>query len=231
MATNIIRPATEADADAVGEVLAEAFDDYPWTRWVFGDGSRRERLRALYRITAGVAGAERRATWVVEQDAGAIVAAASWTRPDAPALSSATEKLLTTEVPALLGDAADRLGAADACVADRLPAGPHWFLGCVGTRPRWRGRGLATSLIAAGLSEADAHGSAAVLETSSVANVRLYERLGFAVLAEVDPPGGAPHVWVMERPGSTAGRRPAPSCGGRGGGEGSLKDHQRLAST
>jgi hypothetical protein len=138
VATSIIRPATAADADAVGDVLAEAFDDYPWIRWAFGEGPRRERLRALYRLNAGIAGAERRATWIAEQD-GAVVAAASWTRSDAPALSSATEKLLSTEVPRLLGDTAERLSAADDSVAHALPAEPHWFLGCVGTRPQCRG--------------------------------------------------------------------------------------------
>jgi ribosomal protein S18 acetylase RimI-like enzyme len=210
VATRIIRPATEADADAVGEVLAEAFDDYPWIRWAFGEGPRRERLRALYRLNAGIAGAERRATWIAEQD-GVVVAAASWARPDAPALSPATEELLSREVPRLIGDQAERLGEADDYVAHARPAEPHWFLGCVGTKQTWRGRGLGTSLVAAGLSVADARGSAAVLETSSVANVRLYERLGFAVVAEVDPPGGAPHVWVMQRQGSAAGRRSDPS--------------------
>ncbi len=198
MATPIIRPATEADADAVGEVLAEAFDDYPWIRWAFGEGRRRERLRALYRLNAGIAGAERRATWIAEQD-GVVVAAASWVRPDAPALSPATEELLSREVPRLIGDQAERLGKADDYVAHARPTKPHWFLGCVGTLPAWRGRGVASALLGAALRTVDAQGATAALETSSPAHVRLYRRLGFAVTAELDPPGGAPHVWVMQR--------------------------------
>lgn len=198
MAPSIVRPATGADAHAVGEVLAEAFDDYPWIRWAFGQEPRRERLRAVYRLTAGVAGAERRAAWVAEQD-GDVVAAACWTRPDAPTLSPGTEELLSSELPRLIGDRAARLRESEDFLTQQLPAQPHWFLGCVGTRPQWRGRGLASALVAAGLREVDARGAAAALETSSAANVRLYERLGFAVRAELDPPGGAPHVWIMER--------------------------------
>ena len=72
--------------------------------------------------------------------------------------------------------------------------GPAWFLACVGTRPAWRGRGPASALLAEGLRQVDAGQAAAVLETSAEANVRLYARLGFVVRAEVDPPGGAPHV-------------------------------------
>jgi ribosomal protein S18 acetylase RimI-like enzyme len=199
VAATTIRPAIRTDADAVGDVLAEAFDDYPWIRWAFGEVRRRERLTALYRLNAGLAGAERRGAWVAEQD-GEVVAAACWTRPDAPALSPATAELLAVEVPGLLGDRAELLREADDHIAQAIPAEPHWLLGCVGTRPRCRGRGLASALVAAGLREVDAQGAVAVLETSSPANVRLYERFGFAVRAGLDPPGGAPGVWVMQRP-------------------------------
>jgi hypothetical protein len=46
----------------------------------------------------------------------------------------------------------------------------------------------------------DAEGLPAVLDTSSRENVRFYESCGFTVGGELDPPGGAPHVWVMVRP-------------------------------
>jgi ribosomal protein S18 acetylase RimI-like enzyme len=205
VATVEFRSATGVDSEGIGEVLAEAFIDYPWIRWAFGEAPDAERLRALYRLNAGVAGAERRAAWVAEHD-GDVVAAACWDRPDAPPLSPATEKLLTTELPALLGDAAARLLEAENHIARALPAHPHWLLGCVGTSPAWRGRGLASAVIAAALREVDAQGAVAVLETSSPSNVRLYARLGFAVTAELDPPGGAPHVWVMQRPAAARSR-------------------------
>ncbi len=194
-----IRPATTDDAAAVGDVLAAAFDGYPWTRWAFGDEGRRERLRELYRLEAGLAGAEAGGTWVAEADGG-IVAAACWARPDAPPPSPATAGLLARAVPALLGDRAAVLAEADAAGASVRPPGPYWLLGCVGTAPSWRGRGIASDLLAAGLRRVDAEGAPAVLETSSAPNVRFYGRLGFAVRAELDPPGGAPHVWVLERP-------------------------------
>jgi ribosomal protein S18 acetylase RimI-like enzyme len=194
-----VRPATTGDAAAVGDVLAAAFDAYPWTRWAFGEEGRRERLRELYRLQAGLAGAEAGGTWVAEAGGG-VVAAACWVRPDGPPPSPATAGLLVREVPALLGDRAAVLAQAEAAGAAARPTGPYWLLGCVGTAPRWRGRGIASDLLAAGLRAVDDEGAPAVLETSSAGNVRFYRRLGFGVRAEVDPPGGAPHVWVMERP-------------------------------
>lgn len=199
MTTQTIRLSSVAEAATVGDVLAEAFDDSPWIRWALGEGRRRERLTALYRWQAGLAGAEQHGTWVAEED-GEVVAAACWSRPDAAPLSAATAELLAREMPPLLGDRAAAVEEAEAASAALRPVQPHWLLGCVGTRPRWRGRGIASALLAAGIRELDAQGLPAVLETSAPANVRLYQRLGFTVRAELDPPGGAPHVWVMQRP-------------------------------
>ena len=173
-----------------------------WTRWVIGpdvDGDeRRARLVALYRLDAGLAGAETQATWLAE-DGDAVLAVASWVRPGAR-LSDDTTALLDREIPALLGDRAPLVSAADTAVSTLRPPPPVWLLAALGTRPAARGRGLAQALVEAGLAAVDAEGAPAVLDTSSEQNVRLYERCGFTVAAEVDPPGDAPHVWVMVRP-------------------------------
>jgi GNAT superfamily N-acetyltransferase len=197
-----IRLATPADADVVGDALADAFADYVWTRWVIGpevpDDERRARLAALYRLEAGLAGAETKATWLAEDD-GEVLAVASWVRPGAR-LSEETIALLDREVPALLDGRAPLVAAADTAVTALRPAPPVWLLAALGTRPRARGKGLAPALVAEGLTAVDADGLPAVLDTSSERNVRLYERCGFTVAAELDPPADAPHVWVMVRP-------------------------------
>jgi GNAT superfamily N-acetyltransferase len=194
-----VRLARTADAAAVGDALAEAFVDYVWTAWALGDHQRYERLADLYRLEAGLAGAERGATWLAE-DSGRVLAAASWIRPDAAPRSSAAAPHLETEVPALLGDREAASVAAELATAPLRPDGPYWFLAAVGTRPAARGRGLAGALMAEALREVDAQRATAVLETSSEANVRFYLRYGFEVSAEADPPGAAPHVWVRGRP-------------------------------
>ena len=175
-----------------------------WTRWVVGPDvsgdERRTRLAALYRLEAGLAGADTRATWLAEDD-GALLAVASWVRPG-PRLSDDLAALLDREVPALLGDRAPLVSAADTAVTAVRPPPPYWLLAALGTRPPARGRGLGQALVEEGLTAVDAEGLPAVLDTSSEKNVRLYERCGFAVAAEVDPPGDAPHVWVMVRPAS-----------------------------
>jgi ribosomal protein S18 acetylase RimI-like enzyme len=75
---------------------------------------------------------------------------------------------------------------------------PHWYLGFLGVAPAKQGRGLGTRLLEPVLRRCDAEGTAAYLETSNPANLALYSRHGFEVIAECDIRSG-PHVWGMWR--------------------------------
>jgi GNAT superfamily N-acetyltransferase len=89
--------------------------------------------------------------------------------------------------------------AAEAFVAPLRPQTPHYFLGAVGTRRDRQREGLATATLTPILERADQEDEPAFLETSSAANVRFYERLGFTVVSEADVPDRGPHVWTMLR--------------------------------
>ena len=78
--------------------------------------------------------------------------------------------------------------------------GDHWTLAAVGVRPDLQRRGLGARLLRPALDGFDARGETAALETSAPENVPFYERLGFAVRAEVAMPAGGPRVWLMVRP-------------------------------
>lgn len=82
-------------------------------------------------------------------------------------------------------------------VASKIPREPLWHLDSVAVAPRLQGRGIGSALIKFGLEQAS--GTAIVLETGTPRNVPLYERLGFHVVEESDPPEGGPHVWFMRR--------------------------------
>lgn len=166
---------------------------------MIGEVHRRERLARLYRLWAGVAGAETGGTWLAEQG-GEVLGVASWVRPGVPPSAETTARL-DREEPALLGERGPLVAAAETAVAMLRPPSPHWLLAALGTRPSARRRGIARALVAEGLRAVDAEGLPAVLDTSSTGNVRFYESCGFTVAAELDPPGDAPHVWVMVRAG------------------------------
>ena len=83
--------------------------------------------------------------------------------------------------------------------AHRDPAGHHWHLGPVAIEPSVQRQGIGGALLTAFCAYMDAYGAVAYLETDRRANVRFYQRFGFAVIAETDVLG-VPN-WFMSRPG------------------------------
>ena len=84
-------------------------------------------------------------------------------------------------------------------VASKIPPEPAWHLDSVAVEPGWQGRGIGSALIEFGLVRTRESKTAAILETGTPRNVPLYERHGFRVVEEADPPEGGPHVWFMRR--------------------------------
>jgi ribosomal protein S18 acetylase RimI-like enzyme len=80
-----------------------------------------------------------------------------------------------------------------------IPHEPLGHLDSVAVEPGWQGRGIGSALLEFALEKVRESGVAIVLETGTPRNVPLYERLGFHVAEEVDPPEGGPHVWFMRR--------------------------------
>jgi hypothetical protein len=48
--TVLVRPATPDDVPDAADVLADAFADYPWTRWTVDADDHGERLRPLHHL-------------------------------------------------------------------------------------------------------------------------------------------------------------------------------------
>ncbi|MFJ6597826.1 GNAT family N-acetyltransferase [Streptomyces violaceusniger] len=107
----------------------------------------------------------------------------------------------------LAGDRAAAMESAQEALAPHRPKDPVWFLATVGVDPRARDRSLGTAVIRPGLEGAERAGVPVFLETSEADSVRFYERLGFAVTAEVALPGGGPRTWCMLREPQAPGRQ------------------------
>jgi ribosomal protein S18 acetylase RimI-like enzyme len=75
---------------------------------------------------------------------------------------------------------------------------PHWYLAVLGTDPSSQGQGLASAVLAGVLSQCDADGVAAYLESSNERNIAFYARHGFRVIDELHLPRG-PTMWLMWR--------------------------------
>lgn len=82
---------------------------------------------------------------------------------------------------------------------------PHWYLAVIGVHPARQGQGLGSALIRHALDSDPGREHPCYLETHAAKNVRLYERLGFRVTEQFQPPGHPVPIWSMRRQASVAG--------------------------
>jgi ribosomal protein S18 acetylase RimI-like enzyme len=205
------------EEDDAGDVLALAFLDDPVMAHCLPDGARRfEHLQTMFRPMTADALRSDAEVWV-DPD---LRCAARWVPPEGSVADlPRTDPDFSAMVEALAPESLERLGLLVDAVAAARPPEPSWYLSAVGTDPSWRGRGLATSVMAPVLARCDAGGVPAFLESTKEANLALYRRHGFEVTEVLHPYGAdGPPVWPMlreprDRPGrsrgqSRPGRRP-----------------------
>ncbi|MFC0678723.1 GNAT family N-acetyltransferase [Lysobacter korlensis] len=191
-----VRKATIEDLGALAETLVLAFDGYPWTDFAMAEDRRAERLRRSFSHHLALAITHQGEVWMAE-DAASV---AAWIRPGPPPVPDELLRASERVAAETIGPRMHALSTVEERLAPLRPREPHWLLATMGTRPAARGRGLASSLLEPVLTQADASGTAAALETSTAANVAFYRRFGFEVSGVLDAAGGVPPVWVMVRP-------------------------------
>jgi ribosomal protein S18 acetylase RimI-like enzyme len=74
---------------------------------------------------------------------------------------------------------------------------PHWYLFAIGIEPDHQGRGLGSTLLAAGRQRATAGGFPCYLETSNERNLAFYRKNGFTVVDRRELPGAHLNLWSL----------------------------------
>jgi ribosomal protein S18 acetylase RimI-like enzyme len=184
-----------AERSGVVETVAAAFARDP--AWAFILGEDYEALvehfaRALFDVRVA-----RESVWVADD----LAAVAMWDLPGQGKADPQHAKRVWAAYRARAGEASfQRLALYNGAVATARPLEAHWYLGVLATHPDRRGRGLASTLLAHTLAEADSHGLACCLETSTSENRRFYERRGFTEATDIPLPGGPPTWWLRRAP-------------------------------
>lgn len=189
-----IREAEAGDRSAVARMLGRAFADDPAMSYIFPDATARaERLPRLFALLFDSDAVGMR---LVAQDADA----GTFWRPPGQAHVPMTA-MLAQAIPLLttLGIALPRALRLSHAIEAHFPAEPFWYLHIAGVDPARQGQGLGGASIRAGLARCDASGVPAYLETATQSNVRLYGKLGFALVDEWQVPKGGPRFWSMLR--------------------------------
>ena len=177
-----------ADLDTACELIGLAFADNPNTLAVVrGDKHKAQRMM---RAAVRAAKLGRKCSHVlVAKEGGRIVGvlnAAQW-----PSCQLRTgEKIRTAPVMIrAAGIALTRSLKLMGVWAKHDPQKPHWHLGPIGVHPDFQGRGIGRGMLKAFMQTVDEQASAAYLETDVDANVALYQKFGFKVMAQAEVMG------------------------------------------
>ena len=195
-----VRLAEQRDVPRIAATLTLALGDSRWVRWALPDDGRMQRLTRLHELSAGHRAVATGTAWVTDD----VTAVAAWEPPPgAPGtrpLPSDVRAALDRELPFLSADRAPAVRRTDELVAAERPAGPHWWLAHLGTRPTARRRGAASALLEAGLAQVDASGLPAATAVHSWAQATFLRPFGFEVAAAIRTADDELPLWVLVRP-------------------------------
>ena len=94
-----------------------------------------------------------------------------------------------------------KLQQAQTVMDENHPEAPHYYLQAIGVRRGYQGKGLGSALLKHMTMRVDAENMPCYLESSSPANVPLYQRHGFEITGETPiAEGGPPLVFMWREP-------------------------------
>ena len=187
-----VRAVAPADRKKAIATVALAFASDPMMRWSFPDATRYLAIACDFIDAFGGHAVEHASADEIAE----FAAVALWLPPGIAPDGEAMGAIIGANMPADRGDD----GAALLEQMNRFhPKEPHWYLPLIGADPVHQGKGYGSALIAHALRRCDREGLPAYLESSSVANVPLYERHGFKIIGEIQS-GSSPKIYPMLRP-------------------------------
>ena len=190
-----VRKVSDADAPGVAAAVAEGFYDDPLLSWVFRDDARRlRRLTDAFTLYLRRVWLQHGHCFTTDRLAGG----AFWLPPGAWQMGFVAQLRLLPALVGFSGRDFPRLMGFLSAMEREHPHDRHWYLPVIGVAPAWQGRGFGSALLRPVLEICDRERLPAYLEASSPRNRALYERHGFAVVAEMRVKDSPP-FWPMRR--------------------------------
>ena len=187
--TNVTIASSEELDDVIG-TLTLAFSADPIMRWILGEpATYLQFFPQMIRPLVELACKNGSAYW--SGSAGASI----WLGPGVEMDGEQMVHVIQAAVPAADQEARFQfLGQ----MGDFHPKEPHWYLPIIGADPACQGQGHGSALLKRALEPCDVAALPAYLESSSAANIPLYERYGFEVSGEIQVQD-SPKMWPMYR--------------------------------
>ena len=173
-----IRTATWADEKAISALMGLAFAADPFVRWLLPDPYNFLKSNEKYTGLSSGPAFDNGSAFVI----GDICGAALWLPPgskvDSEPLAALRDRYFD---PAVLDGFAELMEKSGVY----RPVEPHWHLTLIAVDPVKCGRGYGAALMSHALEICDRDKLPAYLESTNPANLSLYKRFGFELLAEV----------------------------------------------
>jgi ribosomal protein S18 acetylase RimI-like enzyme len=179
--TPIIRPASEAELPAVGELIALSFDHLEQNASLVPDPAARLRVMTDFFTMLTVHAPLCGKVDVIDDPEGGLAAAAVWfdrTR-EMPEIADYDERLAE-----LAGEFLPNFLALDEVFDKNHPLDPHWHLAFLAVHPGQQSHGLGGALMDS--THQDLGRTPAYLEATNEDNIRLYRRHGYAEMTPFD---------------------------------------------
>jgi ribosomal protein S18 acetylase RimI-like enzyme len=181
-----------SDAEEAVAVIVLSFSTDPAARWTYPDPRQflihfPEVVRAL----GGKAFAHGTGHHVSDF-AGAALWLPPGVHPDEEALRTVIRRSVAAERQAAVFAVFEQMGRYH-------PSEPHWYLPLIGVDPLHQRKGHGSALLQHALLQCDRDHVPAYLESSNPANIPLYERHGFEVLATIQVGSSPPIVPMLRR--------------------------------
>ena len=188
-------PASPADLDVLGQVIADAFQDLPQSQWLIADpAARRQVLPGYFRLLAEHALACGVVHTTPDWSAAALWLPGGTGGAAQPAGFAARQAAVT-------GRWADRFAAFDRALERHHPPGTaHHHLAILAVRPGGQSRGTGTALLRAYHERLDRDQQPAYLEAAEWRSRQFYRRHGYLPAGLFYLPDDGPAMWPMWRP-------------------------------
>ena len=189
--TSTVTATALSETEQAVAVIVLAFSTDPVARWSYPDPHQYLRhFPAIVRAFGGKAFEHGTGYHV-----GGFAGAALWLPPgihaDEEALAAVLKESVAGERQAAVFAVLEQMGR-------HHPREPHWYLPLVGVDPVHQRKGHGSALLQHALRQCDQDHVPAYLESTNPANIPLYERHGFEVLATIQV-GSSPPIFPMLR--------------------------------
>lgn len=182
------------------DVLTRAFAGYPMMEYLFGSLDDPEQwIRRMFLLTI---------RWRIEigwpglgaESQGKILGVLLGEPAGEPPTSEAFDEEFEAFARDAGPEARSKFEAYQRAKDAHKPEGDHYYITAVGVDSQARGRGICRLLMEQIHTEADSWGLPVALDTQVASNVKLYEHMGYKVIAE-ERLGDLP-IWFMQRVGA-----------------------------